>query len=105
MLNHWFNTWQDRCHQRRLRRPRHLAQQPMFPCAAQILEVRALLSQVGLVTVGPQVGSLTYGTAGDATFLVTVDRGSSIGAFTADLSLTTTLPAGGPFSFNPSRAN
>lgn len=56
---------------------------------------------VGTVSVGAQSGTLTYGTAGSATYLVTVERGAgSVGAFVADLTVTTALPAGATFSFD-----
>lgn len=58
--------------------------------------------RVGTVTVAAQSGTLTYGTAGSATFAVTVNRGSgpgSAGAFTATLSITTALPTGATSSF------
>ncbi|MFN0054934.1 MAG: YDG domain-containing protein [Planctomycetales bacterium] len=58
--------------------------------------------QLGSVTLGAQTGTLTYGTAGSVTYLVTVNRGSgggSTGAFVADLSMTTSLPSGASFSF------
>ncbi|MBI1872796.1 MAG: hypothetical protein HYS05_02770 [Acidobacteria bacterium] len=61
--------------------------------------------KVGSLTVGAQTGSLTSGTAGSATFLVTVNRGSgpgSSGAFKANLSVTTALPAGATASFSTS---
>src|SRR5439155_286571 len=46
-----------------------------------------------------QTGTLTYGTAGSATFPITVTRSGS-GSFTADLTLP--APAGATFSFSPS---
>src|SRR2546427_1290652 len=55
--------------------------------------------KVGVVSVGAQTGTLTYGTAGSATFLVTVTRSGS-GSFTANLTLP--APAGASFSFSPS---
>lgn len=61
---------------------------------------------IGTVTVGSQTGTLTYGTAASATYLVTVERGTgSVGAFVADLSLTTSLPAGATFAFDTSSLN
>jgi hypothetical protein len=55
-----------------------------------------------LVTVGAQIEALTYGTPGSTDYLVTVERGADAGAFTADLSLATSLPANVTFSFaNP----
>src|SRR2546425_7284692 len=56
--------------------------------------------RVGVVSVGAQTGTLTYGTAGGVTFLVTVNRGSGTGAFTANLTLP--VPAGASFTFSPS---
>jgi len=53
--------------------------------------------KVGSVTVGAQSGTLTHGTAGSATYTITVNRGSgggSSGAFTANLTITTSLPTG-----------
>src|SRR2546427_159159 len=55
--------------------------------------------KVGVVSVGAQTGTLTYGTAGSATFLITVNRSGS-GSFTANLTLP--APAGASFSFSPS---
>src|SRR3989441_258566 len=55
--------------------------------------------KVGVVSVGAQTGTLTYGTAGSATFLITVTRSGS-GSFTANLTLP--APAGASFSFSPS---
>jgi hypothetical protein len=60
--------------------------------------------KVGSVTVGAQSGTLTYGTAGSATYTITVNRGSgggSSGAFTADLGVTTTMPTGATATFSP----
>ncbi|MBS0265659.1 MAG: DUF4114 domain-containing protein [Planctomycetes bacterium] len=62
-------------------------------CAIELLEQRTLLSQIGNVTVGPQVDALTYGTVSSTTYEVTVLRGNTAGAFVADLNLSTTLPA------------
>src|SRR2546428_335734 len=56
--------------------------------------------RVGVVSVGAQTGTLTYGTAGGVAFLVTVNRGSGTGAFTANLTLP--VPAGASFTFSPS---
>src|SRR5262249_19239753 len=57
---------------------------------------------VGTVAVGAQTGTLTAGTAGSATYSVTVSRNGATGtAFTANLSATG-LPAGAAASFNPS---
>src|SRR3989441_8093724 len=55
--------------------------------------------KVGVVSVGTQSGTLTYGTAGSATFPITVNRSGS-GSFTANLTLP--APAGASFSFSPS---
>jgi hypothetical protein len=60
--------------------------------------------RIASVNVGSQTGTLTYGTAGSATFTITVNRGSgpgSAGAFNAALSVTTALPAGMTASFSP----
>ena len=60
-------------------------------------------TKVGSVLVGAQVGTLTSGTAGSATFPITVNRGSgggSSGAFYATLSIAN-LPAGAAGSFSP----
>ncbi|MDP2208241.1 MAG: MBG domain-containing protein, partial [Bacteroidota bacterium] len=60
--------------------------------------------KVGSVTVSAQVGTLTYGTSGSVTYTVTVNRGSgggSSGSFTADLSITASLPSGATASFSP----
>ena len=62
-----------------------------------------LVRRVGTVTVGAQSGTLTTGTAGSATYLVTVNRNGDTGtAFTANLSVTSSLPAGATASFSPS---
>jgi MBG domain (YGX type)/Galactose oxidase, central domain len=62
-----------------------------------------LVRRVGTVTVGTQSGTLTTGTAGSATYLVTVDRNGATGtAFTANLGVTSSLPAGATVSFSPS---
>jgi YDG domain len=59
--------------------------------------------RVGTVTVGAQTGTLTSGTAGSATYNVTVNRNGATGtAFTADLSVTNSLPTGATASFSPS---
>ena len=55
--------------------------------------------KVGTVSVGVQTGALTYGTAGSATYTVTVSRIGSSGPLDANLSVTTTLPAGVTASF------
>src|SRR5207237_3918033 len=60
-------------------------------------------------TDSPKVGSIAVGaqspstvTAGNsAAFVVTVGRGTSNGAFNADLSVTTPLPAGATATFSP----
>ncbi len=86
----------------RPRRSWRLADHPAAWCSIERLETRALLSQVGSVSVGAQIEALTYGTPGSADYLVTVERGADAGAFTADLSLPTSLPADVTFSFaNP----
>ncbi len=70
------------------------------------------VSQSGTFTDGPKVGTVSVGaqapnpvTAGNSvTYTVTVNRGSgpgSSGAFTATLSITTTLPTGASASFSP----
>jgi hypothetical protein len=59
--------------------------------------------KVGSATVGAQVGTLTSGTAGSATYQITVNRGSgggSSGAFTASFTISG-LPAGVTSSFSP----
>jgi len=59
--------------------------------------------KVGSVTVSPQTGTLTQGTAGSATYTITVNRGSgggSSGDFNAKLSFITTLPTGATASFS-----
>lgn len=56
-------------------------------------------NKVGTVTVGAQSGSLTAGTAGSATYLITVN--SNGGAFTANLTLPS-LPSGVTGSFTSS---
>jgi hypothetical protein len=57
---------------------------------------------VGAVTVGAQTGTLTSGTAGSATYTVTVTRNGGTGtAFSAALSVTTALPTGATASFSP----
>jgi cyclophilin family peptidyl-prolyl cis-trans isomerase len=62
-----------------------------------------VVSFIGSVTVGGQTGALTYGTAGSATYTITVERGiGAVGAFVADLSLTTALPTGATFAFDSS---
>ena len=63
-------------------------------------------SKLGSLTVGAQVGTLTSGTSGDATYVITVNRATgngTNGAFIANLTVTTTLPTGvtGSFSTNP----
>src|SRR5690348_6742016 len=61
---------------------------------------------VGTVTVGSQTGALTSGTAGSATYTVTVNRNGATGtAFSAALSVTTALPSGATASFNPATVN
>jgi hypothetical protein len=61
--------------------------------------------KVGSVTVGAQTGTLTYGTAGSATYTITFARGSgdgSTGVFYAALSVTTALQTGpGSFVYTP----
>ena len=59
----------------------------------------AATTEVGNATISLQSGSLTYGTAGTATYTVTVNRGTATGAFDANLSLTSTLPSGASFTF------
>jgi hypothetical protein len=57
---------------------------------------------VGAVAVGAQTGALTSGTAGSATYPVTVNRNGATGtAFTANLTAPS-LPAGATASFSPS---
>jgi hypothetical protein len=56
-------------------------------------------SSVGSVNVTSQNGVLTYGTAGSATFTISVNRGAAADAFDANLALTTGLPAGSTYSF------
>ncbi len=59
--------------------------------------------KVGSVSVGSQVGTLTYGTGSSAAYLVTVNRNGATGvAFSAALSVASTLPAGATASFSPS---
>ena len=61
--------------------------------------------KVGAVLLTAQSGTPVYGTSSNATYTVTVQRGSgpgSSGNFTATLSLTTALPAGATASFSPS---
>ncbi len=68
-------------------------------------QLTLLVKRVGTVTVASQVGTLNSGTAGSATFLVTVNKNGPMGtgtAFSASLSLTTSLPAGASASFSPS---
>ena len=68
-----------------------------------VKQLTLVVKRVGAVTVGSQVGTLTTGTAGAATYSVTVNRnGSSATAFTANLSVTSSLPAGATASFSPS---
>src|SRR6266853_1944271 len=62
-----------------------------------------LAKRVGAVTVGAQAGALTFGTPGSATYSVTVVRNGATGtAFSAGLTLTTSLPTGASASFSPS---
>ena len=58
--------------------------------------------KVGTVTVGAQSGTPTYGTAGSATYTVTVNRGAAGGSFSAALSVPQRTPAGASASFSPS---
>ena len=58
------------------------------------------LPRVGAVAVGPQSGSLTTGTGGSASYEVTVTKGDRF-SLTANLSVTTALPAGVTASFSP----
>ncbi len=57
-------------------------------------------TKVGSVTVGPQIGTATYGTGGSVTYTVTVNRGAS-GTFTANLTIGA-LPSGVSAGFSPS---
>src|SRR6266700_944722 len=64
----------------------------------------AAAPKVGSVSLSAQSGTLTSGTAGTATYTVTVNRGSgagSAGTFTATLSVTSALPIGATASFSP----
>jgi hypothetical protein len=54
-------------------------------------------SYVGAVSISAQTSSLTYGTAGSATYTVTVNRGTGTGAFDAGLAVTAGLPAGATY--------
>jgi hypothetical protein len=56
--------------------------------------------KVGMVVVGPQTPA-TIQPSASATYVVTVERGTGPGAFTATLSMTSTLPAGVTASFSP----
>jgi Multicopper oxidase len=58
------------------------------------------LPRVASVDVGAQNGALTKGTAGSATYQVTVTKATTQ-ALTATLSVTTALPAGVTASFSP----
>ncbi|MFY9583327.1 MAG: kelch repeat-containing protein, partial [Candidatus Acidiferrales bacterium] len=53
------------------------------------------------VAVAAQTGTLTYGTAASATYMVTVTR-SGAGSLDVALSITTSLPSGATASFSPS---
>jgi hypothetical protein len=65
-----------------------------------------VVKRIASVGVGAQTGTLTSGTAGSATYAVTVSRNGSTGAsFSAALSVTTSLPAGVTTSFSPSTVN
>lgn len=64
----------------------------------------AALPRVGSVVVAAQSGTLTAGTAGSVTYLVTVTRATNQ-TLTADLSVTTGLPAGVTASFSPGTLN
>jgi hypothetical protein len=58
--------------------------------------------RVGTVTVGAQSGTLNAGGAGNATYVITVNRnGTTAGAFTAGLTVSSSLPTGVTASFNP----
>ena len=57
-------------------------------------------TKVGSLTVGPQIGTATYGTGGSVTYTVTVNRGAS-GTFTANLTIGA-LPSGVSAGFVPS---
>ena len=63
-----------------------------------------VVKRVGAVSIGSQTGTLTSGTAGSSTYLVTVTRngGTPGTAFNAALTLTTSLPTGATASFSPS---
>ncbi len=58
-------------------------------------------SSFNSLTVGSQTGSLTAGSAGSGTYLITVNRSGS-GSLNVVLSVTTALPSGVTASFNPS---
>src|SRR5579872_5177003 len=64
-------------------------------------------ADVGTVTIGPQVGTATYGTSNSVSYLVTVNRNASSDgeAFTADLSVTGGLPAGVTAAFGTNSLN
>src|SRR5713101_3143502 len=67
------------------------------------LTVVVVAKQVATVSVGSQTGTLTFGTAASATYTVAVNRNGATGtAFSANLSLTTSLPSGATASFSPS---
>ncbi|MGQ0637258.1 MAG: MBG domain-containing protein [Planctomycetaceae bacterium] len=56
--------------------------------------------ELGSVAVSSQTGALTYGSAGTATYVVTVSRAAgTTGSFDVALGLTSGLPAGATFSF------
>src|SRR4030066_2141479 len=87
----------------------HLGQTIVLTATGQT----TFLSAVAIFTDSPRVGSVTVGaqspnpvTAGNsATYTVTIYRGSgggSSGGFSAGLSITTSLPDGCTYSFNPS---
>jgi hypothetical protein len=103
ILVSWFHDcWPRQRSRLRSRRHWHLTNQLAACCSVERLEPRVLLSQVGSVSVGAQTGTLIYGSAGSATYTVTVDRGTTTGAFVADLSLATTLPTNVSSSFSTS---
>ncbi|HMH79084.1 MAG TPA: YDG domain-containing protein, partial [Candidatus Acidoferrum sp.] len=67
------------------------------------LTLVVVAKRIGTVTVGAQTGALTFGTPGSATYAVTVVRNGATGAaFSAGLTLTTSLPTGASASFSPS---
>jgi len=72
------------------------------PTTGPLVTLIVVPKTVGTVTVSSQTGALTSGTAGSATYTVTVNRNGAAGtAFSADLSEATALPSGATASFNP----